>query len=113
MTRFFGEKRSLSEGLQVWRFALFAAVSMTVPYVAAAYLLGPEFPALLGSLTGLLVVVTAARSGFLIPAPEQSWEFGPKESWPSDWTGSIQPRDIAHHSGMAPSVPQVPGALGR
>ena len=99
MTRFFGEKRSLSEGLQVWRFALFAAVSMTVPYVAAAYLLGPEFPALLGSLTGLLVVVTAARSGFLIPAPEQSWEFGPKDSWPSDWTGSIQPRDITHHSG--------------
>ena len=99
MTRFFGENRSVSEGLQVWKFALFAAFSMTVPYVAAAYLLGPEFPALLGSLAGLLIVVTAAKTGFLVPKPEDCWEFGPKQRWPSDWTGSIQPRDVAHHSG--------------
>ena len=99
LTRFFGKNRSVAEGLQVWKFALFAAVAMTVPYVAAAYLLGPEFPALLGSLVGLGIVVTAARRGFLVPAPENAWDFDQKENWPSDWTGSIQPRDIAHHSG--------------
>ena len=93
MTRFFGEKRSLAEGLQVWKFALFAAVAMTAPYVAAAYLLGPEFPALLGSLAGLAIVVTAARTGFLVPPPDRRWEFGPRESWPPDWTGSVRPRD--------------------
>ena len=42
MTRFFGRNRTFSEGLQVWPFALFAAFSMTLPYLAAAYLLGPE-----------------------------------------------------------------------
>ena len=99
MTRFFGERRSLSEGLRVWPFALFAAVAMTVPYVGAAYLLGPEFPALLGSLAGLVIVVSAARAGFLVPKPEDSWEFAPRDRWPSDWTGSIRITDVTHHSG--------------
>ncbi len=99
MTRFFGANRSLAEGLQVWKFALFAALAMTLPYVTAAYLLGPEFPALLGSLVGLAIVVTASRAGFLMPKPDECWEFGPRKSWPADWTGSIQPRDVAHGSG--------------
>ena len=99
MTRFFGASRSLAEGLQVWKFALFAALAMTLPYVAAAYLLGPEFPALLGSLVGLAIVVTAARRGFLVPKPDECWEFEPRERWPADWTGSIRPRDVAHDSG--------------
>ncbi len=99
MTRFFGPTRSIAEGLKVWKFALFAACAMTLPYLAAAYLLGPEFPSLIGSLVGLLVVVTAARRGFLMPRPEDTWDFAPKTQWPDDWTGSIEVRDIGHHSG--------------
>ena len=99
LTRFFGRNRSFAEGLEVWRFALFAALSMTVPYVAAAWLLGPEFPALIGSLIGLAVVVTAARRGFLVPPPERCWDFDDKARWPAEWTGSIQPRDVAPRSG--------------
>ena len=99
MTRFFGRNRSFTEGLQVWPFAIFAAFSMTVPYVAAAYLLGPEFPSLIGGLAGLAIVVTAARSGFLLPSPDRTWEFDDSANWPSDWTGSIQIRDVTHHSG--------------
>ena len=98
-TRFFGKNRSLAEGLHVWKFALFAAFAMTVPYVMAAYFLGPEFPALLGSLVGLALVVTAARTGFLVPRPEDAWDFDRKENWPSDWTGSLRPVDVTHHSG--------------
>jgi lactate permease len=95
MTRFFGERKSFAEGLQVWKFALFAALAMTVPYILAGYFLGPEFPALVGSLVGLLLVVLAARRGFLVPKPEEAWDFGDKASWPADWTGSIEVRDAA------------------
>jgi lactate permease len=99
MTRFFGPTRSIAEGLRVWRFALFAAVSMTLPYLAAAYLLGPEFPSLLGSLVGLAVVVSAARRGFMMPRQDEIWEFEAREKWPKDWTGSIEVKDIGHRSG--------------
>ena len=99
ITRFFGKHRSLADGLRVWKFAIFAALAMTIPYLAAAYFLGPEFPALAGSIIGLLIVVSAARSGFLVPGPEDVWDFDRKENWPSDWTGSITPRDVTHHSG--------------
>ena len=95
MTRFFGERKSFAEGLQIWKFALFAALSMTVPYIIAGYFLGPEFPALVGSLVGLAIVVTAARRGFLVPKPEEAWDFGDKSTWPSEWTGSIEIKDDA------------------
>jgi lactate permease len=99
MTRFFGANRSAAEGLRLWKFALFAAVSMTAPYLAAAYLLGPEFPSLLGSLIGLFVVVSAARRGFLMPRGDQVWEFGPRSSWPETWTGVLDVRDVGHRTG--------------
>ena len=95
MTRFFGRNRSFAEGVRVWRFALFASFSMTIPYVIAAWFLGPEFPTLLGSLFGLTLVVWAARKGFLMPSAEDTWDFDRRESWPSEWTGTIDPRDPA------------------
>lgn len=93
MTRFFGKNRSFAEGVRVWPFAVFASVSMTVPYVLAAWLLGPEFPTLLGALVGLAVVVSAARKGFLVPRAEDTWDFDARESWPGEWTGTFDPRD--------------------
>jgi lactate permease len=99
MTRFFGPTRSIAEGLKIWKFALFAACAMTVPYLAAAYLLGPEFPSLLGSLVGLAVVVSAARRGFLMPPPAEIWDFAPRSEWPREWTGSIEIHDVGARSG--------------
>jgi lactate permease len=61
MTGLFGAKRSFAEGLRAWKFALFAAFAMTVPYFLSAVFLGPEFPSLLGGLAGLAIVITAAR----------------------------------------------------
>ncbi len=89
MTRFFGKNRSLAEGLAVWKFAVFAALAMTVPYLAVAYLLGPEFPSLLGGLIGLAIVVPAAKRGFLVPPPEQCWEFDDPQRWEPEWTGKM------------------------
>ena len=99
MTRFFGKNKSLAEGLQIWPFAIFAALAMTIPYFAAGYFLGPEFPALIGSVVGLFVVVFAARAGFLVPRAEEAWEFDAKDNWPAEWTGSIEVKDVSHASG--------------
>ena len=96
MTRFFGPNRSFTEGLKVWKFALFAAFSMTLPYLAAARFLGPEFPSLIGGLVGLSIVIATARRGFLMPSAEQVWDFAPKQEWNPDWTGRIEINDQQH-----------------
>ncbi|WP_119066382.1 L-lactate permease [Rubrobacter indicoceani] len=93
LTGFFGPNRSFGEGLQVWKFALFAAFAMTIPYVAVAGLLGPEFPSLLGGLIGLAIVVTAARRGFLLPREGSTWDFGPRSTWDADWMGNVDPSE--------------------
>jgi hypothetical protein len=80
MTRFFGARRSWTEGLSVVPFTIFGGLSFTLPYVAAAYLLGPVFPSLLGSLVGLLIVTSTARRGFLIP--KDRWDFSAAATWP-------------------------------
>src|SRR5690606_24287145 len=103
MTRFFGVNRSLREGLAVWPFALFAAVSMTLPYLAVAYWLGPEFPSLLGGLIGLAIVVPAARAGFLMPPPDRIWQFSDREQWDPEWSG----RELA----APPVVHSPPGVI--
>jgi len=90
LTRFYGTNRSFLEGLRIWKFALFAAVAMIVPYWLVALLLGPEFPSLVGGLIGLFIVITAARSGFLVPTPDKAWDFGTREQWSPDWMGSLQ-----------------------
>lgn len=73
LTRFFGARRSWREGLALWPFALFAGLAYTAPTFMAVTLFGPEFPALVGGLVGLVVVVLAARRGFLLP--ETPWDF--------------------------------------
>ena len=90
MTGLFGANRSFAEGLRAWKFALFAAFAMTVPYFLAAVFLGPEFPSLLGGLAGLAIVITAARNKFLTPKDE--WHFEDKSRWLPDWSGTIEIR---------------------
>ncbi|AST05575.1 lactate permease [Anoxybacillus flavithermus] len=73
LTRFFGENRSWKEGLEIWKFALFAGLSFTVPAFLVASFLGPEFPSMIGGLIGLAIVVPAAKKGFLLP--KEPWDF--------------------------------------
>jgi lactate permease len=98
MTRFFGKNRCFREGLEVWKFALFSAFAMTLPYLIVAYLLGPEFPTLIGSLTGLAVVTTAARKGFLAPSREEAWDFDDVSNWDPEWTGTLKIDDDGDES---------------
>ena len=85
---FYGENRRFSDGLGVWKFALFAAFALTIPSVLYNYFLGVEFTSLLGGLTGLVIVVLAARKGFLMP--KKVWDFPPREDWLARWTGKIE-----------------------
>jgi lactate permease len=52
-----------------------------------AWLLGPEFPSMLGALTGMLIVIPAAQRGFLLPREETPWQFADRAEWPSEWSG--------------------------
>ena len=79
MTRFFGEKRSIRDGLAIWPYALFAGFCFVAPYTLVAVFLGPEFPSLLGGLIGLAILIPATRAGFLVP--KKSWDFPKKVSW--------------------------------
>ncbi|MCA9036152.1 MAG: L-lactate permease [Planctomycetaceae bacterium] len=75
LTSQFGERRSIRDGLAVWKFALFSALAMELPYLMVAGFLGPEFPSLLGGLIGLTVVVPAARRGWLLKGAGSPWLF--------------------------------------
>ncbi|MEM9586134.1 MAG: L-lactate permease [Planctomycetota bacterium] len=87
MTRCFGTNRSIREGLAVWKFALFASLAMTIPYATIAFLLGAEFPSLVGSLVGLAIVVPAAKRSFLLP--QDTWDFAQTSDWPATWSGDL------------------------
>ena len=65
LTKLFGENRSFREGLAIWKFAIFAGLSFTIPAFMVATFLGPEFPSIIGGLVGLTIVVPAAKKGFL------------------------------------------------
>ncbi|MAU94696.1 MAG: lactate permease [Fulvimarina sp.] len=88
LTRFFGANRSFIEGFRVWKFALFAGVAFTVPYYLVAWLLGPEFPSLIGGLIGLLIVVPAARAGLFLP--KDRFEFPARAPWNENWFGTLK-----------------------
>jgi lactate permease len=87
-TRFFGGRKSWTEGLSIVPFALMGGLAFTVPYVATGVFLGPEFPSLLGAPVGLVVMTVAARRGFLVP--EDTWDFPASSTWPGEWTSGLE-----------------------
>ncbi|SNS71573.1 L-lactate permease [Pseudomonas segetis] len=88
LTRFFGREKSWKAGLEVLPFAIFAGLAFTIPYALTGVFLGPEFPSLIGGLTGLAIVTSAARMGFLVP--KTSWDFAPAKDWPAEWIGTVE-----------------------
>jgi lactate permease len=88
LTRFFGKNKSWTEGLSIAPFAIFAGLSFTIPYALTGVFLGPEFPAIIGALVGMVIVVPAAKAKFLLP--KDSWDFESAENWPSTWMGDLE-----------------------
>lgn len=87
LTRFFGANRSWKEGLGVWKFSLMASTLFVIPFLVSAFAFGVEFPAVLGGLVGLALVVVVTRKGLFVPA--KPWDFAPRASWEQEWTGEI------------------------
>ncbi len=111
LTRFFGSNKSWLEGLEIAPFAIFAGFAFVIPYALAGVFLGPEFPSLIGALFGLLIVVPAARSGFLVP--QQQWNFSAAKDWPAEWMGSIEIRleNLIAHSPVSIGLAWLPYVL--
>ena len=87
MTRFFGKKKSWTEGFSIVPFAIFAGLSFTIPYVLTGVFLGPEFPSIIGGLLGLMLVTIVTKYNFLVP--KDTWDFIPSSKWPDVWKGNI------------------------
>lgn len=88
LTRFFGRNKSWTEGLSIAPFAIFTGIVFVVPYAMAGVFLGPEFPSMIGALVGLMIVVPAAKAGFLVP--KKVWDFADAKEWPASWMGDIE-----------------------
>ncbi len=87
LTRFFGAEKSWSIGFRAWKYCVFAAVCFLIPYLLCAWLLGPEFPSMLGGLLGLAVVVWGTKKGFCVP--KDVWGFAPHSEWDPTWSGTV------------------------
>lgn len=109
LTRYFGASRSFREGLSAWRYALFAAVSFTLPYFLLAAFFGPEFPSLVGSAVGLAIVVPATRRGWFVP--KQTWDFPPREGWDAEWSGTLEAERPSAAPRMSPLLAWAPYAI--
>lgn len=83
MCRMFGQDKRGRDALPALPFALFAALVFDFFYLALAFFFGPEFPSLIGSTLTMLVIIPAAKKGFL--CPRKKWDFAPSEQWDGSW----------------------------
>ncbi|MCL2688827.1 MAG: L-lactate permease [Chitinispirillia bacterium] len=86
---------SFKAGLKVWPLALFSGALFTGAQFIIALFLGPELPALFGSLIALFIFIPAVKKGFLVP--KEKWDFPPKATWPKEWEGTLKAGEGAAH----------------
>jgi len=86
---------SFRAGLRAWPAALAGGVIFTIPQVLIAVFVGPELPSLLGALIALPVFLFLVRRGIFMP--KDSWDFPKRESWPDEWTGTLDASDTLSH----------------
>lgn len=109
MTRLFGKNKSWSEGLAAWPFALFAAFANVIPMRLINEFVSYELTSMVGALTGLVIVVFAAKSGFLVP--KKSWDFIDEKDWDPSWKGTIDIKYVQKPGGMSTLMAWMPYVL--
>ncbi len=55
-------------------FAILSALSFSLPYLAVAYFVGPELPAIVGGASAILAITFAANRGIMLPSAEGAKE---------------------------------------
>ncbi|GGO63991.1 L-lactate permease [Bowmanella pacifica] len=71
LTTWFAKRPNFKAGLAMLPFALACGLGFTLPAYMVAWLLGPEFPSLLGAMLGLVLATLLIRKGWLLP--KQHW----------------------------------------
>ncbi|GAB2538883.1 L-lactate permease [Gracilibacillus alcaliphilus] len=87
LTRFFSEDRTWKRAFELWKFALYAGLSYTIPAFLVATFVGPEFPSIIGGLVGLVLVLLAVKKGWMLP--KKTLDFPAKDQWQSVWQGNL------------------------
>lgn len=111
LTRFFGRNKSWKEGLDVLPLLLIGGIVFTIPYLVTGFILGPEFPSLLGSLIGMAIMIGILRKGYLLP--KKIWDFSPVDQWPKSWFGllDIKNSEVTYKQGPSLAKSWLPYLL--
>ncbi len=105
MVKLFGKNKKASEALPVLPFALFVSIVFDFFYLGLAFLFGPEFPSLIGSMLTMAVVIFAVKKGFLVP--KETWDFDARENWDDSWK-SLQEVKQDRDTGMSAVLAWTP-----
>jgi lactate permease len=89
---------SFRPGLKIWPLAIAGGLAFTIPQTLIALWIGPEMPALLGSLIGLAIFLFLVSRGWLVP--KETWDFPARHTWPEKWGADAKIRggEGQHHS---------------
>ena len=82
-------KGSFKKGLEIWPLALFSGFLFTGIQLLVANFVGPELPALLGSLISIPIMVFVVSNGWLVP--DDTMELPDRSEWDEGWVGEIEP----------------------
>ncbi|MCL2056202.1 MAG: L-lactate permease [Oscillospiraceae bacterium] len=68
-----GRKNGIKAAVPMLPLCILSGLAFTVPSYLIATYIGPEMPSMMGALIGLVIIVTAVKKGFLVPA--EVWRF--------------------------------------
>ena len=69
----YSKRRRIRSVLEMIPFCIASGLAFTVPYCILAHIVGPEFPTVLGSLIGLVIVIGMTKLGLFVP--KYCWDF--------------------------------------
>lgn len=69
----YSKKRRIRSVIEMIPFSIASGLAFTVPYCILAHTVGPEFPTVLGSLIGLVIVIGMTKLGIFVP--KYCWDF--------------------------------------